>query len=740
MSVARPPATLLERLILNQAQKDAVVYDGGPQLVFAGAGTGKTRVLTAKIAWLIEVKGIAPGAILAATFTNKAAREMKDRVENLTGLSCAGLWIGTFHSLCARILRREGRAIGFDASFSIFDSDDQTSVMKKVLRELAVDERAMTPAAALSLASRWKNECIAPADALARSTGFRDQQAARVYDAYQKALRAQDAMDFDDLLSNAVLLLRTSADTLERYRRSFHYVLVDEYQDTNRAQFFLVKLLAGDSGRVFAVGDDDQSIYGWRGAQVENILSFDSEFAGTRVFRLEENYRSTTPILDFANAAVEPNTRRAAKKLWTGRGAGDAVCVTRYADDRRESEAVCRAIQRQTSGGAKACDILILFRTNAQSRSLEDALRRSSIAYTLVGGLSFYQRKEIKDCLAYLRLLVNPRDNVSFERIMNVPARGLGAKAHETLVALARERGQPALDCIFDAGTPAEVRDHKGIVELRGIFTELRGLAAGGETPHEVLNRMLTLSGYVTMLESEETEEAEGRVENINELVNAMTLWSEEHDGGTLLQFLEEVALISDIDTLTAAEDRVSLMTLHSAKGLEARHVFITGVEDGILPSRQNLEEEDRVQEERRLFYVGITRARDTLNCSYTNQRWRFGSVVPMQPSRFLDAIAPGLYRFVDDSQRFDAPAPPRGHAAAAAARPEHARREIRFDDSYSQETVEFRMGQHVRHKVYGIGRVLSVSGFSDDLRLTVLFNDGSRRKMIAKFAGLEMV
>ncbi len=739
--------SFVDQLILNPVQREAVLYDDGPQLVFAGAGTGKTRVLTAKIAFLIQQKGVPPAHIFAATFTNKAAREMKSRVESLTGLSCAGLWIGTFHSLCARILRREAHHLGYTSSFTIYDEDDRASLVRKVLKKLGIEERAMAATAARKAISHWKNRCVAPDDAGGETDGYQQQQLVRVYRDYQKALVECNAMDFDDLLQNTVRLWRTRGEVLRRYREMFAYVLVDEYQDTNQAQFDLVHLLAAKHKRVFVVGDDDQSIYGWRGAQIRNILAFEKQFDGTRTFRLEQNYRSTRAILEFANAVIAANATRAGKCLWTQREGAAEVAVTKYADDRREAEGVVREISRLLGRGVKPRDILVLFRTNAQSRPFEDALRKNRIAYALVGGISFYQRKEIKDCLAYLRLLVNPRDDVSFERIVNVPTRGIGPKARAELVQAAA----PAiLESILGHSTPQgrDIYAHKGVAALRELFAELRDLMSVGATPQELLREILTQTGYVTMLEADGGEEGEARIENINELLNALAVWSQENEQGTLGQFLEEVSLIADLDSLDEETERVCLMTLHSAKGLEAPHVFVTGLEDGLLPARQNLDDPARLEEERRLFYVGITRAKDALRCSFTERRWRFGSIVPMQRSHFLDGIASELYHFADQSafvMAETAAAAPRArrsaHTPIGGGRRKQAQpqRETAFED-YSQEEVHIRMGQHVRHKKYGTGRVLNVSGFSDDMRVTVLFQDGERRRMLAKFAGLEVL
>jgi DNA helicase-2/ATP-dependent DNA helicase PcrA len=744
--------SIIDNMVLNPVQRDAVVYSDGPQLVFAGAGTGKTRVLTAKIAYLIE-SGLYPAEIFAATFTNKAAREMRLRVEQLTGLPVEGMWIGTFHSMCARVLRRDGAAIGYLPSFTIYDTNDQLAAMKKVMKALQIDDRSMPPRQALGAISKYKNACIPPEKLEGASRGFYEQEIIRVYGAYQKALFQSQAMDFDDLLANTVYLFQRAPQVLERYQNAFKHVLVDEYQDTNTAQFLFLKLLSQKHRHVFVVGDDDQSIYGWRGAQVENILSFEKEFPGTKVFTLEQNYRSTGVILEFANAAISDNRTRAPKKLWTSANGGDSVVVNRFRDDRQEADAVADGIEALKAKGMKGGVMAILFRTNAQSRVFEEVLRRRKLPYVLIGGTSFYERAEIKDCCAYLRLLVNPKDNVSFERVFNVPSRGLGDKAYEALAALAGTRNETLLETLLVADlTLLAPRYQQGFAEVRDIFALLSDLEEQHEPPPQIFNEMLKLSGYMDMLTNEDSEESAGRIENINELASAITIWAEEHPGKTLQEFLEEVTLASDVDTWDQKDDAVNLMTLHCAKGLEFSAVFLVGLEDGMIPSRQNFDDERKIEEERRLLYVGITRAMKKLECSHVDYRWRFGDLIPGVPSRFLQSIPAELYTFRDRSNNFgEMPSVAAGRKTAGAERPAQrqaapfkprapmvAPKPAFEKDYFSQDTVEFRMGQHVRHKVYGAGRIVSISGFGEDMKLSVLFNDGTRKKLMAKFANFE--
>jgi DNA helicase-2/ATP-dependent DNA helicase PcrA len=736
---------LIDTTVLNPVQRDAVIYNDGPQLVFAGAGTGKTRVLTAKIAWLIE-QGLYPAQIFAATFTNKAAREMRERVESLTGLPAEGMWIGTFHSMCARILRREGRHIGYLPGFTIYDTSDQLSAMKKVLKALGIDDRSVSPRQALGMISQHKNNCVPPEKLEGQTRGFFEQEMVRIYKAYKKVLFDAQAMDFDDLLANTVYLFQKTPEVLDRYQRMFKHVLVDEYQDTNKAQFLFLMLLSQSHGRVFVVGDDDQSIYGWRGALVENILSFEKHFPNTKVFKLEQNYRSSKVILDFANAAIAENTHRAAKQLWTSRSGGMPVVVNRLRDDRQESDHVADRVEELLRGSVKGRDIAILFRTNAQSRLFEEVLRRRKIPYVLVGGMSFYERAEIKDCLAYLRLLVNPKDNVAFERIFNMPSRGLGDKAYDQLAALAAGRNKSLLETLLiDDISSLPSRCQTGFGEVRDLFALLSDLDRNREPVPQIFNEMLKISGYMDMLTEEDNEEAAGRIDNINELSNAITVWAEEHEDKSLVDFLEEVTLATDVDTWEQKDEAVNLMTLHCAKGLEFNTVFLVGLEDGLIPSRQNVDDPSKVEEERRLLYVGITRAEKTLECSHVDYRRRFGDLIPGYPSRFLQSIPAELYTFHDRSNYFAAaespkifPRPASARFAAASSRQQHDQQPSPRVEDFSQDTVEFRMGQFVNHKLYGRGRIVSISGFGEDMKLTVLFNDGSRKKLMAKFANFE--
>ncbi|MCX7725691.1 MAG: UvrD-helicase domain-containing protein [Chitinispirillaceae bacterium] len=745
---------IISRLVLNRAQQEAVIYNEGSQLVFAGAGTGKTRVLTAKIAYLIDL-GVSPKQIFAATFTNKAANEMRERVEKFTNSSVEEMWLGTFHSLCARLLRRESKHLGFPQYFSIYDRSDQESLLKKARKEAGSDERSIALSVIVNSISALKQNCITPEEAMKNSYGFYEKEIANIYCIYQRMLKEQAAMDFDDLLMNTVILLRENESILKYYNEKFRYILIDEFQDTNSAQILLIKLLGFTNQIIFAVGDDDQSIYEWRGAKIENILNFSSSFPNVKIFKLEQNYRSTGAILDFANEVIKGNKNRTPKKLWTQKEYGIPVTLIRYRDDRQEAADIVETIFKEIKNGLKGREIAILFRTNAQSKIFEDEFRKRKIPYMIVGGMSFYERSEIKDCLAYLRLLVNPADNVSFERIYNTPARGLGEKALEILYELSKKQGQSLLTTLLT--NDPEIfgsRFVKGFSELKELFLLLKESLDSGKKVYEILKDVVEYSGYIEMLDKQDTEESFNRKQNILELENDIFNWSERNPNKTLADFLTEVSLITDIDTYEVREEAVNMMTMHSAKGLEFKRVFIVGLEDGIIPSKRNFDDEAKIEEERRLLYVAVTRAMEKLTCSFAEMRYFFGELVPQIKSRFLMSIDPLKYEFVDKKLTIDSlyyvkeGIKPDTHPISLDKREEvkqkktlynefSQQQELAYDD-FSQEEVEFRRGQYVKHSKYGKGKIMDVSGFGDDMRITVLFNDGSRRKLMAKFAKLE--
>jgi DNA helicase-2/ATP-dependent DNA helicase PcrA len=765
---------IIQQIQLNKEQADAVHYNDGSQLVFAGAGTGKTRVLTAKIAWLIAEKNIRPYNIFAATFTNKAAREMKERVAALIDMSCDSLWIGTFHSLCVRILRAEGHVLGYSRWFSIYDGPDQKALIKSIIKKSGIDEKAMRPKMVLHAISSYKNRCITTDILEKKAESFYEKELLDLYKEYQEGLKKADAMDFDDLILNTVLLLKNNADILVRYHDVFRYILVDEYQDTNGAQFTLIKTLAGEVSPVFAVGDDDQSIYGWRGAQIENILGFDRAFGNTKTFFLERNYRSTKNILRFANSLISKNENRNKKTLWTASDAGDEIVLRRYSNDLKEAECTVHSIADSLEKNTAALsEIAVFFRTNSQTRQFERELLKADIPYTIVGGTAFYSRKEIKDIIAYLRLLTNPRDTLCCQRIINIPARGIGSKSQEKIARSARDAGVSFFEhiCSGEAEKVLSGKGKKGVKQFRRIYEKLIALHNGNAGAEELTHELLLQTGYLDDLRGAGEEEAEQRIENINEFVNAVAQWQEENPEGILEHFLEEITLATDVDSVDR-ENSVKLMTLHASKGLEFDEVYIAGVEQGLLPSMQSLNDPEKIEEERRLLYVGATRARNRLTCSFCESRMRFGSVMPMGISPFLETVDAELYRFVEESARYNRvywsdtgnSSAYRSHRNSLKKSSKGALKRgapvlmkgsdlLQKNKKTTTEAIplstfgqpgkgasEFRQGQTVTHEKFGAGKILNVSGLGSNTRVTVLFEGGERKKLVAKYAKLTIV
>jgi DNA helicase-2/ATP-dependent DNA helicase PcrA len=691
---------------LNPPQKQAVETSDGPLLVFAGAGSGKTRVLTYRIACLVERRGILPWNILAVTFTNKAAQEMRERAERLLGTSAEGLWVGTFHATCSRILRREAHHIELPPNFVIYDADDQRRLLKRIIGDLGLTERMCNPASARASISQIKNRLRGPEEAAIEARTPFERRIADVYRHYQKQLDRAGALDFADLLLKAVELFEGHPDVLQSYQDRFRYILVDEYQDTNRAQYVLLRLLAAKHRNICVVGDDDQSIYGWRGADLRNILEFEQDFPEARVVRLEQNYRSTKTILGAASAVVRHNRSRKEKTLWTENEAGDALTLHEAEDERDEAWQVTNAVRRYIQDGGKLRDIVILYRTNAQSRALEEALRWDGVAYTVVGGTRFYERREVKDVLAYMRLVVNPKDDLSFRRIVNCPRRGIGEGTLSTVEECARAQGLSLLEaCTSEDGIPGVPRGR--MKRLQGLGTLLmqarEGLATGDAG--EIVRHLVEDSGYLAELEAEDSVEAEGRRENVQELINAAGGFSHTTGEG-LAEFLAEVTLFTDVDEWKGPQGVVTLMTLHCAKGLEFPVVFITGLEDGLFPLARSAVEPHQLEEERRLFYVGITRARTKLHLSWARNRRRFISGAAGVPSRFLQEIPPELF----DSGR----------------------------PSWSAPVPLVPMGGRVGHPTWGEGIVVLREGYGGDLRVTVRLTDGIELKFVLRHSPLQ--
>jgi len=710
---------------LNDQQRGAVVHGDGPILVFAGAGSGKTRVLTFRIAYLIKERGVGPRNILAVTFTNKAANEMKERIAGLLGEDAQGLWAGTFHGICARILREKGDEIGIDRSFTIFDTADQLSVVRDVMQELDIDQKRYTAGQILHLISRAKERLIAPDQFRKHFTGHAEDVARRVYGQYQERLAANRALDFDDLIMNAVILLQTRPDVLESYQRRFHHVLVDEYQDINYSQYQLVKMLAGMHGNIFCVGDDDQSIYRWRGADVGIILQFEHDYPDAAVYKLEQNYRSTKKILEAAHHVVKRNAGRAVKKLWTENDQGCDIEVLECANELDEAANIARSIQEKVSAGERRyADIVILYRMNAQSRVFEEALINRRVPYKLIGSVRFYERKEIKDALAYLRLAANPYEIVSLKRVINVPARGIGDKSMMLFEAFARERGLHLYNACFEVGEALEIpkRARAAIAGFGEIVKHLHSMA-DKVTVARLTEEALVVSGYIESLKTEHTMEATTRLENVKELMSVTEQFALSSEDPRLPAFLEQVALISDIDTYDDSGNSITLMTLHAAKGLEFPVVYMVGMEEGVFPHKRSSDDAQELEEERRLCYVGMTRAREELVFAFAHRRMLMGQTQLARPSRFLEEIPAELLAGPVPASRI--PSTPRSEWRAD------------FRPTRTMSTATFKAAQKVEHPIFGKGIVLNCVGGGEDERVTIAFSDGEIRKLQVTRANL---
>jgi DNA helicase-2/ATP-dependent DNA helicase PcrA len=716
-------SSALERLLddLNPPQRDAVLAGDGPLLVLAGAGSGKTRVIAHRIAYLLGVRKIDPRHVLAVTFTNKAAGEMARRVEAL--LAPVGIrppLIATFHSACVRILRQHGEHIGLPRHFTIYDEDDRVALVKECMREGELADRSFTPSAAGHRISYLKNQMIGVQDALRDARGPWEQKAALVYSRYEKRLKETGAADFDDLLLLVVGLFTEVPEVLAYYRALWRHVLVDEYQDTNRAQYRIIRLLTAEHRNVCVVGDPDQSIYKWRGADLNNILDFEKDFPGTRVVKLEQNYRSTQRILAIAAAVIDHNLQRKDKTLWTKNAEGEPAAVYRGWDEHEEANFVAQGILRSRAEGVPWDGVAVFYRTNAQSRVLEDALRRARIPYVIVGGVRFYERREIKDTLAWLRLCINPSDDVAFRRAVQAPSRGVGATTLARLDEVALDRTVPLLT--LAAAPPADVRGkaRAALEDFAAAVSRLSG-QRGELSPPAFIDLVLQASGYRKALEQDRSPEAEGRLENLEELVAAAEDFTHAAGEATLEAFLDSVALMSDVDELKEAESRVTLMTLHSAKGLEFPVVFLTGLEEGVFPHARSMNDPEQLEEERRLCYVGITRAERRLYVSYAVHRRIHGYGVG-EPSRFLREM-------------------PEEHLTLLnASRPEPAFAAAREVPRYEpdEESWPVKVGARVRHARFGEGLVVGVERDGEDVIVTVGFASVGRKRLSLQYAHLE--
>jgi DNA helicase-2/ATP-dependent DNA helicase PcrA len=760
---------------LNPEQREAATHFEGPLLVLAGAGSGKTRVLTHRIAWLVDEMGVDPASILSLTFTNKAAGEMRERVRALLGKEPGGMWIGTFHAIGARILRRDATRLGWTPGFMVYDAADAEALVKRIVRDqLRLDLKRWPPRAIHSAISAAKNELTTPEAYAAAASDVYEQVVADAYPLYQKALRDANAFDFDDLLVKPVELFRTNERVLGRYRERFQLILVDEYQDTNRAQYVLLRLLAEEHQNLFVVGDDDQSIYGWRGADIRNILDFEKDFPGARTVRLEQNYRSTQNILDAANRVIAENRDRKGKTLRTDAAAGERLTLIECADERDEADWVAAEINARMADDAslKLKHFVVLYRTNAQSRAMEEGLRREGMPYRVIGGTRFYERREIKDALAYLRLVANPAADEAFLRIVNVPKRGIGDASLARLGEYATEQGIPLLLAAERAGSVDEIRGPaaRALPELAGLIR--KHAAVVERVPlDETLRALVTDTGLIESLKQEGVE-GEDRIRNVEELIAGTAdleaglrehdpeLAEEMEEAGepgprAIDQFLAHVALVADIDQHDPKADAVSLMTLHNAKGLEFPVVFITGLEDGLFPLVRAMDEPKQLEEERRLFYVGITRAERKLYLAYALRRRRGAEWMDTIPSQFLESVPRELLERRQSERIYErtssyaqpwksfargfgtrrerlgvAPSPPR--------RAEPVDPTYQVDYSDSQDYPSLVKGARVRHPRFGSGTVAELSGFGGDVKASIDFDSVGRKVVVLKYANLE--
>lgn len=726
---------------LNKEQQAAVKKTEGPLLIMAGAGSGKTRVLTHRIAYLMAEKGVSPYNILAITFTNKAAREMKDRVQAMLGSDANAIWISTFHSMCVRMLRRDIDRIGYDRNFTILDTSDQLTVIKGILKDKNIDAKKFDPRAILGAISGAKNELIDPVEYASKIGDYFEQIVSDVYSEYQKRLRRNQALDFDDLIMITIQLFKRIPEVLEYYQRKFQYIHVDEYQDTNRAQYILVKMLAARFKNICVVGDSDQSIYRWRGADIGNILSFEKDYDHATAIMLEQNYRSTKRILQAANEVIANNMNRKPKNLWTENSHGDKIIYHRADSEQGEAQFVVGKIKEciETEGRSPA-DIAILYRTNAQSRVMEEVLLKSNIDYTIVGGTKFYERKEIKDMLAYLRLIVNPADDISLQRVINVPRRGIGATSLDRMSAYAAANDitmYAALNEVDFIGlTPRIANAAAKFRELVSNIAKMQDYL----TVTEIVEQVLEKTGYIEMLKREKSIEAESRIENLEEFLSVTKNFEEQHEDKSLVSFLTDLALIADIDQLDEEEEEketVVLMTLHSAKGLEFPVVFIIGMEDGIFPHNRSLMDEAEMEEERRLAYVGITRAEEELYITNAEMRRLYGRMSMNPPSRFIEEIP-------DDLLEVEQTKEPSFSSSFARKQTSAAQRRVHFRPQTTTtggDEIAWKVGDKAEHGKWGIGMVVSVKGKEDDLELDIAFPSPTGvKRLLAKFAPIKKV
>ena len=772
---------------LNNKQQEAVLQTEGPCLVIAGAGSGKTKVLTHKIAYLMAEKYIKPWNILAITFTNKAANEMKQRVENLVGDAANDMWIGTFHSICVRILRKYIDRIGFDHSFIIFDTSDQKTLVKECLKELKIDDKLFTDRAVLSEISNAKNDMLEPKAYSVKYEGdYRKEVIARVYELYQKRLKENNAVDFDDIINYTIKILTENIDVFEYYTDKFQYVLVDEYQDTNKAQFTLISILASRHGNITVVGDNDQGIYSFRGADITNILNFEKDFPGTKIIKLEQNYRCTGNILKAANAVIKNNQVKYDKNLWTQNDEGNLPSIYVGEDEYNESNYIVSKINElKREQYYKYSDFAVLYRMNSQSRAIEDILRREKIPYKIIGGQKFYERKEIKDIIAYLRLIFNTSDNLALKRIINEPKRGIGKTSLDSIQEISEKTGVSMYEIIKNSQEYGLNRVYVNSREFIEVIEELRQ-KQDNILISTLVKETLNKTGYTKALKDENTIEAESRIQNLDEFLTVAMEFEEESADNTLQEFLENMTLSTDLDNMQEEEECVILMTLHSAKGLEFETVFLVGMEEGIFPGHQSIAEPQELEEERRLFYVGITRAKRFLHLTCAKRRTIFGSTSYNPISRFVkeipedllegyeEALTPKKQEFNDSGYKWeygfnknnsrsestvktysmDSYKVPVGVGASSGVGSQNQngtnksfafRTAESFLSSLSKkedsvDISKYEPGQRVYHKKFGEGTINKIEPEGDDIKVDISFDKSGNKRLMAKFAGLEII
>ncbi len=718
---------------LNEQQKEAVLYNSGPHMIVAGAGSGKTRVLTYKIAYLIN-EGTDPSSILALTFTNKAAKEMKDRIRSLIGKKADSLWMGTFHSIFARILRIESKSIDYRNNFSIYDREDSTSLVSNVMQALNINIDTLTASGIQHKISWLKNQMITPEEySKSFATTLPEKKIAEIFIEYNKRLKENNSMDFDDLLLKPIELFNSDAKILQNYKKQFKYILVDEYQDTNRAQYELIKMLSPVKDKICVVGDDAQSIYGWRGAEIRNMLDFEKDFPKAKIFRLEQNYRSTKTILAAADSVIKNNIDQIHKTLWTENNDGEQLTIMKCSDEKDEAFQIAKRIKKEISTRKLSLnEIAILYRINAQSRALEDAFRREKIPYKIIGGVEFYRRKEVKDVLAYLRVFANQNDEESLLRIMNFPQRGIGNTSITKMIAFARKLDISLFKTMSRVFEVIEVKERiqKNVKQFKILLDKYIDLK-DKLSLYELISALVDELGIMRIYKEENTPESLARYNNIQELLGAIQEFSKENPKATIDEFLADVSLVSGVDQFDEKENSITMMTVHSAKGLEFPLVFITGLEEDIFPLNQRFDPDSKLEEERRLFYVALTRAKQKIFLTYARSRYRFGEVAYQSRSRFLEELKPETYQELNGTT---------GRKAGRRRKGFYNEFYQEGYDDYDQERRNFRVGSRVVHEIFGTGKVLQITGNGDMTRVTISFEDYGTKTLLAKFANLKLV